>query len=573
MLSYSAGQGLILFCSNYFVLSLFSCDTHPLTQQLKLYQEKTLQQLYPLVQNKTEQVNQVAVPLSESALSNLLKHHKDHLNTFSKQTYIAKTEQKCSKERLEEVDNNCEKEDEIIDDVEPKGSDTEENMENSVSITNQSETVHYKKELDSSSMDVTADTVSTEHEIPDCKNNKEQDTNATVMTKDSVLEEKYKENAKNTDEQLHNTDTEIKSGNKATECTDRDTNGNETKYTKYSDNDKLNSMKVCDVENKEYSKSDQSETNQSILDVSSKDQVNDSSTSTCGNQPNDSENTDMTVKSVDEKTIADEDCDADLKCNEDFSDKKKSNVERTEDKDADLDKTDSCVSSAQDLANVTDDIKQDLKAAMVKSQKLRDSLEMENRKLKSMSRQVTLEYEKYNAENMDDLFDDEENEDEMDSSLESSVYSTISGTSYQRGKSDINEEVSNKNDILNYKQEIESSNLDSNESDSSIDVNANDEPVLNNTHFKEESSNKECFPDNLSFQSLESSIKQLRNEAYYRHLKNITEDILTSIEKIQVLFVIGFEQLDTAEGRDQCNVLVEKHFFKPIWKYLLRLFR
>ena len=511
------------------------------------------------------------MPLSESALSNLLKHHKDHLNTFSKQTYIAKTELKCSEERLEEVDNKCEKEDEIIDDVEPKGSDTVKKMENSISITNQSETVHYKKELDSNSMDVTADTISIEHEITDCENNKEKGTKVTEMEKDSVFEEKNNENAKSTDEQLHNSYSEIKSENKATEC--KDTNGNETKY---SDNGNLNSMKVCDVENKEYSKSDKSETNQSILDVNSKDQVNDSSTSTCVNQPNDSENTDTGVKSVDEKTIVDEDCDADLKCNEDFSDKKECDVdssERTEDKDTDLDKTDSCVSSAQDLANVTDDIKQDLKAAMVKSQKLRDSLEMENRKLKSMSRQVSLEYEKYNAENMDDLFDDEEDEDEMDSTLESSVYSTISGTSYQSGKSDINEKVSNKNDILNNKQEIESSNRDSNESDSSIDINANDEPVLNNTHFKEESSNKEGFPNDLSFQSLESSIKQLRNEAYYRHLKNITEDILTSIEKIQVLFVIGFEQLDTAEGRDQCNVLVEKHFFKPIWKYLLRLFR
>ena len=514
------------------------------------------------------------MPLSESALSNLLKHHKDHLNTFSKQAYIAKTELKCSEERLEEVDNKCEKEDEIIDDVEPKDSNTEEKMESSVSITNQSETVHYKKELDSNSIDVTTDTLSIEHEIPDCENNKEKGTDVTEMGKYSVLNDKNKDNIKNTDEQSHNTASEIKCENKATECTDKDTNGNETKY---SDHDKINSMSACDVENKEYSKYDQSETNQSTLDVSSKDQVNDSSTSTCGNQPNDSENTNMGVKSVDEKTVADEDCDADLKCNEDFfSDKKKSDVdtsERTEDKDADLDKTDSCVSSAQDLANVTDDIKQDLKAAMVKSQKLRDSLEMENRKLKSMSRQVTLEYEKYNAENMDDLFDDEEDENEIDSALENSVYSTISGTSYQSGKSDINEKVSNKNDILNDKQEIESSNLDSNESDSSIDVNANDESVLNNTHFKEESSNKEGFPNNLSFQSLESSIKQLRNEAYYRHLKNITEDILTSIEKIQVLFVIGFEQLDTAEGRDQCNVLVEKHFFKPIWKYLLRLFR
>ena len=522
-----------------------------------------------MVQNKTEQVNQVSVPLSESALLNLLKLHKDCLNTFSRETCIAKTEIKDSEERLEKLDNKGQNEDKIIDELEPRDSGTVEKMENSVSITNQLETVHYKKELDSNSIDVTADTISIEHEIPDCENNKEKGTNVTEIEKDLVLEDKNKDNNKNTDEQSHNTASEIKCENKATECTDKDTNGNETKH---SDNDTL----ICDVENKEYSKSDQSETNESTLDVSNKDQVNDSSTTTCGDQPNDSENTDMRVKSVDEKSIADEDCAADLKCNEDLSDKKKSDVdtlERTEDKDADLDKTDSCVSSVQDLANVTDDIKQDLKAAMVKSQKLRDSLEMENRKLKSMSRQVTLEYEKYNAENMDDLFDDEEDEDEMDSALEYSVHSTISGTSYQSEKSDIDMKVSNKNDILNDKQEIESSNLDSNESDSSIDVNANDEPILNNTHFKEESSNKEGFPNDLSFQSLESSIKQLRNEAYYRHLKNITEDILTSIEKIQVLFVIGFEQLDTAEGRDQCNVLVEKHFFKPIWKYLLRLFR
>ena len=298
---------------------------------------------------------------------------------------------------------------------------------------------------------------------------------------------------------------------------------------------------------------------------------------TTANETKDSENTAVNSKRVDEDLVLNQN-NVDLNIKSRLADEKESESTSTE-----TAKTNNRVSLGKDLSDATKNVKQDLETAMVKGQQLRDSLEMENRSLKSLSRHISLEYEKYNAENMDDLFDDDDDDDdgeddnETDSALGSSLYSTVSRGSIQVPKSDISLTVSDKvKEDSNENSNFIGSKLESAENNSSTDVNANDksETDLNDTHSKEEDSDKgNSFPQNLSLQNLESAIKQLRNEAYHRHLKNITSDILTSIEKIQVLFVIGFEQLDTAEGRDQCNVLVEKYFFKPIWKYLLILFR
>ena len=235
----------------------------------------------------------------------------------------------------------------------------------------------------------------------------------------------------------------------------------------------------------------------------------------------------------------------------------------------------------QNLSDTTKSIKRDLETAMVKGQQLKDKLERENKILMSHGRISSIDIEKYNEENMDDLFDtDDEDDDADDSAFGSSFYSSTSGS--WRTNSQVSETNSRKTlstQISKISSDAQSDvgiSLDINETDNETveKTSNNSESEIAGNCTKDENENKRnSLTKNVSFQNLESAIKQLRNDAYHRHLKNITEDILTSIEKIQVLFVIGFEQLDTAEGRDQCNVLVEKHFFKPIWKYLLMLFR
>ena len=235
------------------------------------------------------------------------------------------------------------------------------------------------------------------------------------------------------------------------------------------------------------------------------------------------------------------------------------------------------------MGQITENVKQNLATAIMKGEKLRNKLESDNVGLKSFARGISLEYEKYNEENMDDLFDDDEDVDdeteETDSALGSSFYTTVSGSwSESSNKVTHCDKSGNVTDIPSAKDMLEDrisvdaiSELEKSKSETDLKCNEESESNTNTDCVRKDKANS--IPKNSSFQALEGAVKQLKNEAYHRHLKNIIEDILTSIEKIQVLFVIGFEQLDTAEGRDQCNVLVEKYFFQPIWKYLLMLFR
>ncbi|CAI9716022.1 Hypothetical predicted protein [Octopus vulgaris] len=68
-------------------------------------------------------------------------------------------------------------------------------------------------------------------------------------------------------------------------------------------------------------------------------------------------------------------------------------------------------------------------------------------------------------------------------------------------------------------------------------------------------------------------ILKLTDDAYQRHLHNISKDILLYNEKIMKMFIICYEGLDSAEGRDQIYACIEEMFFKPIWPHLLLLFR
>lgn len=74
-------------------------------------------------------------------------------------------------------------------------------------------------------------------------------------------------------------------------------------------------------------------------------------------------------------------------------------------------------------------------------------------------------------------------------------------------------------------------------------------------------------------QNIEDSIRDLEKEALERHVHNIAQDVLYYLEKILTMFIVAYEQLDNPEGRDLCYACVEEPFFRPIWKYLLALFR
>ncbi|XP_006812406.1 VPS9 domain-containing protein 1-like [Saccoglossus kowalevskii] len=78
------------------------------------------------------------------------------------------------------------------------------------------------------------------------------------------------------------------------------------------------------------------------------------------------------------------------------------------------------------------------------------------------------------------------------------------------------------------------------------------------------------FSDELD---VEGKIHKMHSAALKRHLKDVTKDVHKYLDKLQTMFMIIYEDLNTPVGKDQCIASVEKPFFQPVWPYLLTLFR
>ena len=56
-------------------------------------------------------------------------------------------------------------------------------------------------------------------------------------------------------------------------------------------------------------------------------------------------------------------------------------------------------------------------------------------------------------------------------------------------------------------------------------------------------------------------------------LKSVTMEIRDALERNLTMFIVAYEQLDSSEGREMCMSCLEEPFFKPLWPYLITLFR
>lgn len=182
---------------------------------------------------------------------------------------------------------------------------------------------------------------------------------------------------------------------------------------------------------------------------------------------------------------------------------------------------------SKSLEEISADVKEDLEKAMDMGDKLQHKLEESNEKTLKMAQRVSLDVESYHAENMDDLFDDEDEEKEDDEDDEKSIG---------------NQDVTVPKERAGSSEELE----------------------LSGRALRSDSS-----------QSLEDpeQINRLKMEAYKRHLKGISEDVHCYLDKLQEMFICAYEQFGSPEGRDCCYSQLEEPFFKPIWQYLLALYR
>ncbi|XP_078066775.1 VPS9 domain-containing protein 1 isoform X2 [Mustelus asterias] len=79
--------------------------------------------------------------------------------------------------------------------------------------------------------------------------------------------------------------------------------------------------------------------------------------------------------------------------------------------------------------------------------------------------------------------------------------------------------------------------------------------------------------DNLKQVTNADHLHQMEDIPLQNHLKNIVTDVHNSIDRLLALCVLAFEPLNTATGKDQCLASIEEALFRPIWMFLLALFR
>lgn len=245
---------------------------------------------------------------------------------------------------------------------------------------------------------------------------------------------------------------------------------------------------------------------------------------------------------------------------------KEANVKVTEKNLDDIcdekDKEENVKVTEKDMDEICDEVKEDLKEAIVKGEVLKTKLKEENKKVSKILRKVSNDFEKYNLENMDDLFDDDDDEeDDVDDKWLPPPYSSIQTSDTK----------------TSHQLKMDNSNSDQSETlTESCDTPKSSRPqnLSPNRRHSSNTTNKLIQrPKVEHVHAMEEKLACMKNEAYHRHLKGISEDVQISLEKIQALFTMVYDQLDSPVGQDLCYACLEKPFFQPIWQYLVALYR
>lgn len=198
-------------------------------------------------------------------------------------------------------------------------------------------------------------------------------------------------------------------------------------------------------------------------------------------------------------------------------------------------------SGPSSMVQVVAESRETVSQAMSRGERLQSQLRSQQERAARVLRQITQDYETYNAENMDDLFDDDEEEN-------------ANVDQHQDQPSDSQPQHSTGSLLSSVSVSSQSSCGEADSGSGSI-------------------SSTQDFPSLPPVDEGRSEMERMSKEAYQRHVKNISDDVHLYMEKLLILFTIAYEQLDCPQGRDQCLASLEETFFKPLWKFLLMLFR
>ncbi len=83
----------------------------------------------------------------------------------------------------------------------------------------------------------------------------------------------------------------------------------------------------------------------------------------------------------------------------------------------------------------------------------------------------------------------------------------------------------------------------------------------------------QVFPNAAAAFSNAKDFESLEYEALRRHITNVVQDMQTDLERLQTMWIVAYEELDNATGRDVCYAVLEQPYFRSTWGYILTLYR
>lgn len=471
------------------VQEILRCRDHPLTLLIKQYQHKVYEKIYPIISDKKHRLSAITVPLDKSLWPPELREDK--------------------------VTEECK----LGIFLKPKGSGEEEHVDED------GDTSPQKPEIASSPTNAEGDKTPLDEKAEDFE---------TSGASNSV----GAENSQSSEAQ-------------DTTSAENEGSGSEPKYESSDDTQldssapfspsKYPSIIISDPENTSKINEDEEETSFSYPEDTDEQQKKIHSKNSNQETGNCSEETeDISEQSKTTNVVTDSD---NNNATQAQSDSEETLEPATGSVDQDLGSSDEGP-DPQSPVRLAEDTKKGLFLAMEKGEHTQARLEAEQAKAVRVLRQISNDYESYNAENMDDLFDDEDGHDE--------------------GETKHTEREAKSEDPGDQPEESFKPRSPSGSSlkgpDSRISRSSSGGSVQE-------------FPSLPSVVESKEDIQRLSREAYQRHVKNISADVHMYLEKLLVLFTIAYEQLNSPLGRDQCYASLEETFFKPLWKFLLMLFR
>ncbi|XP_019640188.1 PREDICTED: VPS9 domain-containing protein 1-like [Branchiostoma belcheri] len=100
-----------------------------------------------------------------------------------------------------------------------------------------------------------------------------------------------------------------------------------------------------------------------------------------------------------------------------------------------------------------------------------------------------------------------------------------------------------------------------------------DEPGNKTDHDQSQEEDGETGTEKQEGEKEEEEVEKMTEDAVQKHLVQVVKDIREFMDHVLAMLIVGYRELNSVAGRDQCLATMEEPFFSPVWSCVGALFR